>query len=207
LLRRLAIDADEGGAEQAENAESHGGSRTEAAQQAESGGDRGADQGKAEQHRDAAPDRAAGIAQANEQCGEGRFAQGRKVDVLACRDDDRHGQAGADALSQADRLSVDADRQPPEVGCAAHGSIWHAALLPPLPEEVSQQRGGFGFADAADDFGTVVAGGRLEDARTMVNAAAFGIVGAEDQAADAEQADRLRAHGAWLQRDDQVAVG
>ena len=41
----------------------------------------------------------------------------------------------------------------------------------------------------------------------MVDSAALGVVGAEDEAPDAEQADGLGAHWAGLQRDDQVAVG
>ena len=34
----------------------------------------------------------------------------------------------------------------------------------------------------------------------------FGVVGAEDQAADAKQADGVGAHRAGFQRDDQIAV-
>lgn len=40
----------------------------------------------------------------------------------------------------------------------------------------------------------------------MLNATAFGIVGTEHQPADAEQADRLRAHRAGLQRHIQIAI-
>ena len=82
----------------------------------------------------------------------------------------------------------------------------HGGLLPLPLEKVAQQCGRRGFADAADDLGAVVAGGGLEDPGAVIDAAALRVVGAENQAADAEQADGVGAHRAGLQRDDQVAV-
>ena len=43
---------------------------------------------------------------------------------------------------------------------------------------------GFGLAHAADDFGAMMAGSGFEHPRAVLHAAAFRVVGAEDQPAD-----------------------
>ena len=53
----------------------------------------------------------------------------------------------------------------------------------------------------------MVAGCGVEHARAMLYAAAFGIVYAEYQPADAEQADGLGTHRAGFQGDHQIAIG
>ena len=50
-------------------------------------------------------------------------------------------------------------------------------------------------------------GRRVENAGAVIDPAAFGIVRAKNQPADAEQADGMGAHRAWFQRDHQVAIG
>jgi len=74
-------------------------------------------------------------------------------------------------------------------------------------EEAAQQRRRLAFPHAADHLRPVVAGRGLEHPRAMFHPAALGIVGTEHEAADAEQADRLRAHRAGFQRHVQVALG
>jgi putative glutamine amidotransferase len=81
------------------------------------------------------------------------------------------------------------------------------ATLPPRLEKPLQQRRRFRFGDAAIDLRPVMAGRLIEDARPVLDAAALRIVGAEEQAADAEEGDGLRAHGAGLERDIEVAGG
>ena len=74
-------------------------------------------------------------------------------------------------------------------------------------EEILEQGGGLGLADAADNFGVVDRTLSLEDTGTMLDGAAFGIVGAEDQAGDAEGGGGGGTHGAGLQRHHQGAAG
>ena len=64
-----------------------------------------------------------------------------------------------------------------------------------------------GFADAADDLGAVVARRGVEYAGAVIDPAALRVVGAENQAADAKQADGVGAHRAGFQGDDEIAVG
>src|SRR5689334_16951570 len=52
-----------------------------------------------------------------------------------------------------------------------------------------------------------MAGWLLENARTVLDPAAFGIVGAEINPPDLRQRDRRRTHRAWLQRHVEVAAG
>jgi cyclopropane-fatty-acyl-phospholipid synthase len=66
------------------------------------------------------------------------------------------------------------------------------------PEEMAQQVGGGAFGNAAVDFGSVVAGRLVEDARPMLDAAAFWIEGAEIEPPDMREADRRGAHRARL---------
>jgi hypothetical protein len=79
--------------------------------------------------------------------------------------------------------------------------------LPLRLEEAAQQSCGGGFADAANDYRTVVAGGRGEYSGAVIDSAALWVIRAEDQPADAEQADGVGAHRAGFQGDDQVAIG
>ncbi len=68
-------------------------------------------------------------------------------------------------------------------------------------EEIPQQRRGAALVDAAIDLGAVVAGGLAEDARALLDAAAFGVLGAEIEPADASKRDCLGAHRTGLQSD------
>lgn len=53
----------------------------------------------------------------------------------------------------------------------------------------------------------MVAGGLVVEAPAMLDAAAFGIVGAEIEPPDPRKGDGGRAHGAWLQRHIEIAAG
>ena len=122
------------------------------------------------------------------------------------RDDDGDRQAGAHAFRQANCSRVDDDRQAREVRGVKGGGP-HNGLLPPLPEKVAQQSCGLDFTHAANDLRTMVAGCGVEDAGAVIDPAALGIIGAEDQPTNSEQTDSLGAHRAGFQRDDKVAVG
>src|SRR5580658_9669363 len=98
----------------------------------------------------------------------------------------------------------------PQVWCdwafPAIGTGFNAPDSTKRREERAQQGGGLGFPHTADDFRAVMAGRRVEHPRAMLHPATFWVVGAEDQPADAEQADGVRAHRAQFQRDNQVAT-
>jgi hypothetical protein len=51
----------------------------------------------------------------------------------------------------------------------------------------------------------MAAGRALENAGAMLNPAAFWVICREDQAPNARMLNRACAHGAWLQRHDQIA--
>ena len=85
------------------------------------------------------------------------------------------------------------------------GTDWRGGLAAG-GEEFSEEGGGFGFADPADDFRGVVAGWRGEDAGAVVHAAAFGVIGAENQFSDPGEGDGLGAHRAGFQGDVEVAA-
>jgi hypothetical protein len=72
-------------------------------------------------------------------------------------------------------------------------------------EKALEQPGAFSLADAADDLRPVVAGCGFQHAGAVLDPAALGVVGAEDQPANAEEADGLGAHGAGFQGHDKVA--
>ena len=61
--------------------------------------------------------------------------------------------------------------------------------------------------DAAINLRTVVAAWLIEDARPVLDAAAFRIIGAEIEPAQAGKADRRGAHGARLEGDVEIAFG
>src|SRR5260221_8386738 len=79
--------------------------------------------------------------------------------------------------------------------------------LPPLLEEILQQRGRLALADSTINLGAVVAGRLREDARPVLDPAAFRIVGAEIDPAHPEQSDRRGAHRARLERDMEIVIG
>ena len=68
-------------------------------------------------------------------------------------------------------------------------------------EEAFEKLGGAGLADAAIDFRRVVAGGSREEARAMLDGAAFRVWRAEIEPADAGEGDGRGAHGAGFKRD------
>ena len=74
-------------------------------------------------------------------------------------------------------------------------------------KEAAQQIAGFALADAAIDFRQVMASRLVENARTVLDAAALRIVGAEIKPADARQGDRCGAHRAGFERHVQIAAG
>ena len=157
LLRRLAVDAREGGAEQPKHAERQGNGRPKCAEEAVSSGHGGAGQSETEQHRDAPADRAAGIADTGQERGQRGLSECREFSVFVEGDDDGDREAGSHALREADGSDVDDDRQSREVGCSGQEGRRHAGLLPLPLEKVAQQCFRCRFADPADDLGAVVA--------------------------------------------------
>jgi hypothetical protein len=157
LLRRLAVDAGEGGAEQPKHAERQGDGRPECAEEAVSRGHGGAGQSETERHRDAPADRAAGIADAGQERGQRCLSECWEILVFVEGDDDGDREAGSHALRKADGSDVDDNRQSREIGCSGQKGRRHGGLLPLALEKVAQQCFRRGFADAADDLGAVVA--------------------------------------------------
>ena len=73
-------------------------------------------------------------------------------------------------------------------------------------EEALQELGGSCLADAAIDFWRMMAGRLGEEARAMLDGAAFRVWRAEIEPADAGEGDGRGAHGARLERDIEVAI-
>lgn len=73
-------------------------------------------------------------------------------------------------------------------------------------EERAEERSAVGLPDAADDLGAVEAAGLGEEAGAVVDAAAFGVVGAEDDASEAEMDGGGGAHWAGFEGHDQGAA-
>src|SRR5215469_187554 len=86
--------------------------------------------------------------------------------------------------------------------CALSG--WYS--LSPLAKERAQQRAGAALVDAAVDLRSMMAGRLSENARAVLDAPGFRVIGAKIEAADARQRNRRRAHRAGLQRYVQVAI-
>ena len=80
-------------------------------------------------------------------------------------------------------------------------------LFPPPAEEVEEESPAFVLPDAAGDLAAVVEVGVLEEVDEAAGGAAFRIVTAEDNAADAAMDDGACAHGAWFFGDIEVAIG
>jgi 23S rRNA pseudouridine2605 synthase len=81
----------------------------------------------------------------------------------------------------------------------AHGSS-------PPGEKILEKGRCFGSGNAVIDFGSVMAGGMGENARTMEHAAAFGVVGAKVKSANAGVCDGASTHGARLKRHVEIAI-
>src|SRR5690625_766762 len=77
---------------------------------------------------------------------------------------------------------------------------------PAAAEEGLQQGSRITLPDAADDFRPVMTAAAFKNPGSVFDAAALGIIGAEDEAADAGKGDRLGAHGTRLQRYIEIAV-
>src|SRR6185503_1790492 len=76
----------------------------------------------------------------------------------------------------------------------------------PLPEESAQQFARFTFTESGIELGLMMAGRLVEDARTVLDAAALGIGGPPVEPADAGEGNRLGAHRAGLQRNIEIAI-
>src|SRR6185437_15585134 len=79
--------------------------------------------------------------------------------------------------------------------------------LPPLPEKLPEQHRRRALAEAGIDLRRVMTGGRCKEPHTALDRAALGIGRAVIEAADAGKRDRAGAHGAWLERDIEIAIG
>src|SRR5580704_5779028 len=77
---------------------------------------------------------------------------------------------------------------------------------PPLPEKLLQQRRRPGFPDRGIDLRYVMAGGRRKKPHAGIDRAALGVGGAVIEPPDPRERDRAGAHGAWLERDVEVAI-
>src|SRR5262249_43891870 len=89
---------------------------------------------------------------------------------------------------------------------AAVTRLWITASAPGA-EEILQQPGRLGLADAAISFRAVLAGRGGEEPHPALDRAALGVDGAVIDPSDAGERDRRRAHGAGLERDVEIAVG
>jgi hypothetical protein len=84
--------------------------------------------------------------------------------------------------------------------CGATQTILTA--LTPFPlKKLPQQLAALGFHHPADDVGGVVGCGLGEDARAVLDAAAFNVIGTIDDFADFGVGGSCRAHGAGFERD------
>lgn len=109
-LRRLTVDADERGAEQAEHAEWQSYRNAVAPCQPDAGHNKRAKHREGEQYRNASADCPARIAHAGVERGQCRHDEWRPLQIFVQCDDDGDGQRRANTFRQAQRLKVQAAR-------------------------------------------------------------------------------------------------
>src|SRR5260370_227797 len=106
----------------------------------------------------------------------------------------------------APRPSLAARRSPRRARPSPRPPPPPAAVWPRYKEFAHRLRSA-ALGDAGVDLGPVMAGRLVEDARTVLDTAAFRIVGGEIKPADAGKTDRRGAHRARLQGDIKIAIG
>src|SRR6516162_754494 len=89
----------------------------------------------------------------------------------------------------------------------AIGCLPRVTEATPIAKKGAQQIAGAPLLDPAIDFGPVVGGRLVEQARAMLDRAAFRVVGAEIEPAQAGQGDRRGAHRARLEGNVEIALG
>src|SRR6185437_12318253 len=91
------------------------------------------------------------------------------------------------------------------IASSLRSSQWRR-ILPLRPKKIPQQRRGFALTNRRINFRRVMAGRLGEEPHAGIHRATLGVGRAVIESPDPRQRDRARAHGAWLQRDIEIAI-